>query len=44
MEWTKHLAVKVSAQEIYKPILKSANALDKPGFRSKYRVENMDID
>ena len=42
VEWTRKLPLNVTAKKIYDAMLRRAKEVDKPGFRSKYRVSNMD--
>ncbi len=44
VEWDKELPLNVTAKRIYGAILRTARQLDKPGFRSRFRIESVDSD
>ena len=40
--WDKEFPLNITAKRIYDGILRTARQLDKPGFRSRFHIENMD--
>jgi len=44
VEWNKELPLNITAKRIYGAILRTARELDKPSFRSRFRIQNMDLD